>query len=273
MNQPNHSQNSDYLRKDQYKDSRNLGDRAQLHRRFSNNPVSWSTWIFKLLDLQIGDQVLECGSGPGWLWRNNLDRIPEHCQIMLTDLSSGMVQEAENSLASSSHDFSFKEVDITKLPFDDDSFDIVIANHMLYHVSDRRQALSEVQRVLRTSGYLVATTVGRGHMQEVRDLAVQLSPELVDLNQKFSVTFTLENGRSQLEPWFFPIELHLYPSILNVTEVEPVISYALSSSQAKALVTEAGIQSTTKLLERIIAEKGVFQITTNSGLFKARCNK
>ncbi len=271
MNSSAHHQNTNYLRNDQYKDSRNLGDRAQLHLRFSNNPVGWSAWIFTLLDLQADSKVLECGSGPGWLWRSNLDQIPVGCQITLTDLSPGMVREAEKSLIISDHDFSFKEADITKLPFKNDSFDIVIANHMLYHVPDRKQGLSEVQRVLRPGGCLVASTVGQGHMQEIRDLVITLSPELAEVYQSFSPTFTLENGRSQLEPWFSSIECHRYESALKVTEVDPILSYALSSSEARAYVDEEKIQNATQIIEAIIAEQGSFQITTNSGLFRAYC--
>jgi len=272
MGPTNRYQNADYLRGDQYKNSRNLGDRAQLHHRFSTNPVNWLNWIFPFLDLQSQSNVLECGSGPGWLWRNNLDRIPDECCITVTDLSPGMVDEAKESLASSDHDFTFQETDIANLPFEDDSFDVVVANHMLYHVPDRNKALSETQRVLKPNGLLVATTVGKDHMHELRELARQLAPELENSFKQANITFTLENGRAQLEPWFASVELHYYESNLKVTEVEPILAYVLSSSEVRASVDEQSIQSATLELERMIFERGTFNISTNSGLFRARSN-
>ena len=92
-------QNTKYLRGDQYRDSQNLGARAQLHQRFSKDSNGWFRWVMSFLGLEQGIEVLECGCGPGWLWRNNLDALPIECQITLTDLSPGMVAEAQNWLA------------------------------------------------------------------------------------------------------------------------------------------------------------------------------
>ena len=38
----------------------------------------------------------------------------------------------------------YETIDIEKIPYSDESFDLVIANHILEHVSDPRQALSEI---------------------------------------------------------------------------------------------------------------------------------
>lgn len=51
-----------------------------------------------------------------------------------------------------------QRLDVQALPFNDASFDLVIANHLLEHVTDPMQALSELYRVLRPSGVLVAQT-------------------------------------------------------------------------------------------------------------------
>jgi ubiquinone/menaquinone biosynthesis C-methylase UbiE len=43
--------------------------------------------------------------------------------------------------------------DITALPFDDDSFDVVLCSHVLEHVEGEQQALAEIQRVLKPGGW------------------------------------------------------------------------------------------------------------------------
>ncbi|MCZ7671197.1 MAG: methyltransferase domain-containing protein [Chloroflexi bacterium] len=92
--------------------------------------MNWQEWVFDQMALQPGMTVLECGCGPGWLWRENLARIPAGCQITLTDFSEGMVAEAEAALAGSP-DFRFQTMNIEEIPLPMTSFDVVVANHML----------------------------------------------------------------------------------------------------------------------------------------------
>ena len=49
-------------------------------------------------------------------------------------------------------------VDMLAIPFSDQSFDLVIANHVLEHVSDDGKALSEIHRVLRVGGHAILQT-------------------------------------------------------------------------------------------------------------------
>jgi SAM-dependent methyltransferase len=49
------------------------------------------------------------------------------------------------------------EVDITRLPMGDESYDVVIANHVLEHIDDDRRAMRELFRVLRAGGIALLT--------------------------------------------------------------------------------------------------------------------
>ena len=69
--------------------------------------------------------------------------------------------------------------DVQALPFADGEFDSAVAAWMLFHVPDLDRALSELARVLRPGGRLVAVTNGSGHLQELRDL---LGVEPFDFN-------------------------------------------------------------------------------------------
>jgi len=60
--------------------------------------------------------------------------------------------------------------DVQALPFEDASFDCVVAAWMLYHVPDVERALAEIARVLRPGGRLVAVTNSSRHYQELREL-------------------------------------------------------------------------------------------------------
>ena len=45
--------------------------------------------------------------------------------------------------------FAYEIIDAQAIPYGTQRFDIVIANHMLYHVPDRAQAIAEMRRVLK----------------------------------------------------------------------------------------------------------------------------
>ncbi|MCM1427309.1 MAG: class I SAM-dependent methyltransferase [Eubacterium sp.] len=77
---------------------------------------------------------------------------------MLTDFSEGMIQTAHSNIG----DFpnvTYRVVDIQEIPYEMNSFDIVIANMMLYHVPDLAKGLSEVKRVLKESGRFYCATL------------------------------------------------------------------------------------------------------------------
>jgi SAM-dependent methyltransferase len=267
-------QDRDYLVQDQYKDASNLGARAQLHQRFSVSPVQWSSWLFDHFALQAGEFLLECGCGPGGLWVSNLNRLPHGCQFTLTDLSPGMVETAQANLDGRGYDFRFQVADIQALPFNDAVFDVVIANHMLYHVPDLDKGLSEVHRVLKPGGRFFAATNGRNHMRELYEMGGALFPELrnykMERVEAQDEVFRLENGRERLEPYFTGVILHRFEDWLEVTEVQPLLDYVLSSSEIRAAVTDDIYRQATAYFEAIIADQGAIKISKESGLFEAR---
>ncbi len=263
MSQSKAYQDIRYLKQKQYKDSANLDARAELHRRFSTAVIGWHKWVFDQLDLQPNSRILECGCGPGWMWQRQLQHIPAGCSITLTDLSDGMIAEAEAALADSDHDFTFKTANIEELPFADNAFDIVIANHMLYHVPDLDKGLAEAARVLAKNGRFYAATNGDEHMQELLVLRQMTEAD------RWKLSFRLENGRSLLAPHFNNITLSLYEDSLDVTEVEPLIAYLLSLKHAKSAEWEAGVRRARQKVEQAIRENGRYHISKSSGLFIA----
>ncbi len=266
-------QDAYYLQRNQYRDSSNLDARAALHRRFSTAVTDWQPWVFELLALEPEMRVLECGCGPGWLWRENVARLPEGCHITLTDLSPGMVAEAEAALAGSGHRFDFQPANIQALDFADDTFDVVVANHMLYHVPDLPQALAEVRRVLKPNGRLLAATNGDKHMAElatlVPDSLRQTVASLRMRGQGERLAFRLENGRAILEPYFDTIALHLYEDSLWITEVEPLLAYAFSMIKPDEDLPETAVNQLREAWAAKIEVEGGIHISKHSGVFVA----
>jgi SAM-dependent methyltransferase len=255
----------DYLHTTQYKDASNLSARAALHRRFSTNPIPWQRWLWEQFDLPESCRVLDIGCGPGGLWLQNRKRIPAGWRVVLADFSPGILGKARQRLEAVGHPFRYAVADVQALPFPDGHFECVIANYMLYHVPDRARALGEIRRVLRPGGRLYAATHGHRYMRELWELLAQIG---VGTNrQSAPAEFGLENGEKQLAPHFEQIDLHRNEDALNITEAEPLIAYALSTSFAAAL--RPRLDAFRQLVEREIAAKGAIYMPKESGLFEA----
>jgi ubiquinone/menaquinone biosynthesis C-methylase UbiE len=272
---------------DQYRNACNLGARVALHQRFSTNTYGWHRWVLDQLHLPEACQILELGGGAGDLWMENLERMPEGWEIVLSDLSVGMVSQARRRLGGGRHRFRFGVIDAQSIPFERERFDAVIANHMLYHVPDRDRALAEIWRVLRPGGRLYASTVSHRHLVELDDLVARFDGALAFPRE---MTFRLENGAAQLARWFAEIELCRYEDALVVTESAPVVAYILSGRMSATGARQSKIARSppclrpvggtsdiggrrdefARFVEReLAASGGAFHVTKDSGLFVA----
>ena len=256
-----------YLKTDQYKDSSNLDARVEIHKRFSTNPYGWFNWVFDALaKLSADAKILELGSGPAHLWQNCSSRIPAGWDITLSDLSAGMVDAAWRNLVVTGRSYNFKEIDAQSIPFEDETFDAVIANFMLYHVPDRPKAIAEIERVLKPGGRLIAATVGDHHIQEMMEVLRKV--HISKTWESYANPFTLESGLEQLKPFFPNVTLSRYEDNLQVTETEPIMAYIRSSLRATEL-SESELAQVRVDLEKELKEKGRIFITKDSGLFEA----
>ena len=257
-----------YLITKQYPNAANLQTRISLHKKFSTNTTGWFPWVFDHLNLPPTCRILELGCGPGNLWLENMTHIPTGWQLTLSDFSAGMLEQTRHHLHNQPHAFTFERINAQSIPHEDDEFDAVVANHMLYHVPDRTRALSEIRRVLKPGGHFYATTVREGHMQELSILLHKFDPSLGIDFDKTIVEFTLENGRSQLEACFSNIAVQRFNDELIITEASPLADYNMSGFglNAAAARRDAFIEFIVTEMEQ---NNGIIRITKDSGIFIA----
>lgn len=264
--------NPEYLKNYQYLDAQNLTARIDLHRRFSTNHQDWFCWVFDQFNLQPPVSILELGCGSGLLWKTNMGRIPAGYQIFLSDFSPGMVTQARPNSDTAHQLFHYSVLDAQAIPFQAACFDLVVANHMLYHIPDRPLAIKDIHRVLKPGGKLLAATNGLNHMGEIHQLLLRLDPSLAyHTEHAFGVNeFTIENGASQLAPWFDNIQITPFEGSLEVTEAAPLIAYILSMNTAPHIkVTSQQISNLRDEINRDINLRGSYHITKSTALFVA----
>lgn len=99
-------------------------------------------------------RALEIGAGTGFFMLNLMQAGLARTGVV-TDISPGMVEVAVRNGTALGLDVSGKVADAETLPFDDESFDLVVGHAVLHHIPDVELALREVLRVLRPGGRFV----------------------------------------------------------------------------------------------------------------------
>ena len=214
--------------KNQYQNATNISSRINLHSLYSQNKQGWFPWIFEQCRISPGLRILELGCGDGTLWTDNLSLLPEDIFITLSDISSGMLRDARRAIGSSDTRFAFRAFDCRKIPCKDESFDLVIANHVLFYCDDIPAVLKDVRRVLAPGGRFLCSAYGKAHMQEVSQLVQDFDERIVLSADRLYERFGRENGQSILAPFFPKAQWLSYEDCLLVQDAEPLISYVLS---------------------------------------------
>ena len=214
--------------KTQYQSATNISARIRLHRDYSTNPYGWFPWIYDQCRITDGLRVLELGCGDGTLWSENLARLPEQVQILLSDISEGMLRDARRRLGTEDPRFSFQAFDCGHIPCADQSFDRILANHVLFYCEDLPAVLSEIRRVLAPGGVFLCSAYGSRHMQEISALVQRFDSRIVLSADKLYEHFGLENGESMLRRHFSDVRLLRYEDSIELNRAEPLIEYILS---------------------------------------------
>lgn len=214
--------------KNQYQNASNISSRISLHSLYAQNPKGWFPWIYEQCQICSGMKVLEVGCGDGTLWMQNKKLIPENVEITLSDVSEGMLRDARRALGTEDTRFDFRVLDCQQIPCPEQSFDLVMANHVLFYCEDIGKALNEIYRVLKPEGRLVCSTYGSDHMKEVSELVHGFDEHIVLSADKLYERFGRENGAEILADYFPEAEWRTYEDSLVVPEPEPLISYILS---------------------------------------------
>lgn len=232
-----HLTNMEKSLKSQYQNANNISARIRLHRDYSTNEQGWFPWVYEKVEEtlhiststnNLDNNILELGCGNGALWRENIEKIPANISITLSDISEGMIREVRRSIGRKDKRFSYKTFDCHKIPFENDSFDCVIANHVLFYCEKIDQVCKEIKRVLKPNGIFICSTYGTKHMKEITELVQGFDERIVLASENLYDRFGLENGKEILSKHFSDVTLENYEDEIVIRQAEPIIEYILS---------------------------------------------
>ena len=204
--------------------------RREIDRTYGNPVRNFPMWMLSKHKPWHGDEVvLDVNPSTGVYYDLLLEHAP-NSQYFATDMTFSMLKHTrQHDHAEEMH---INLSDMYQLPYPDNTFDIIIADHVLYHLDHLDVALDELHRVLRSDGLLLASTDSQFTMGEFDTLtrrALTLlgrPPRSNDIYYgRFVESFALENGAVQLARNFQGVARYELPSTLVFNETKPVIDF------------------------------------------------
>jgi len=255
------SDDADYV-KEQYATDNNLAIRIRTHELYTEPKRDFTAWVLDQIAWRGDELVVDVGCGAGAYVEAVQARAHRY---IAGDLSHGMLQ----AIAAPTR----VNLDAQRLPIAGSSIDVLLANHMLYHVPDKERAIAEFARVLRPGGKLLAATNSASTMMELPRLAQQLATQLGRESEPAwsPLEFTLENGAAFLQRHFARVERIDLPSALVFREAQPLIDYVATSPRSMGGFDEDdedlwGVLR--ELVEAEIAARGAFRVNKLTGVFR-----
>jgi len=131
---------------EQYGADSNLHCRIRVKQLFSTGKQGWANFLLECFCLTSNQRILELGCGNAVFWKAVSNRIPTEIKLTLSDFSPGMIESAKSNTSSLGFVDEYAVIDAQNIPYENNTFDIVIANYMLYHVPNTEKALREISR-------------------------------------------------------------------------------------------------------------------------------
>jgi len=115
----------------------------------------YAEYVAGLINPEGIESVLEIACGTGRLTKHLREHLPVPIRLVASDFSADMLAVAKKVLNDDT--IEYKEADAQNLPFEDNSFDMVLMQFGIMFVPDKDKAFSEIYRVLKPGGKLYFT--------------------------------------------------------------------------------------------------------------------
>ena len=124
-----------HLKEKSYKTAEKLNIRIETHQKYTQPKVEFYDWVLDQIEWGGDETVFDIGCGSG-LYASHVSKRCD--RYFACDLSHGMLQDG----AGKSH--KCVNLDAMGIPLADSSADVVLANHMIYHIPNQEKGVAAV---------------------------------------------------------------------------------------------------------------------------------
>ncbi len=238
----------------------------------------WSELMVDHAGTKEGDRLLDVGCGSGAAARYAAQIVGKQGSVSAIDFNAGMIAYAKSKDANAEIDW--HQGDVTDMPYEDNTFDVIVGNQLLQFLPEKEDGLAEMKRVLSQDGHLTLNVYCASHRNpahaavgkalENRNIDAKgvLHPfsyndpvVLGDLLQKIGF-HDVSVVRKQMDSYFSSAE-----NFIDCLAVGgPSSRHALEQLDAEGLKSLKA-EATETLAEFVDAEKGLRVITASNMAF------
>ena len=249
---------------------------SEIIQKYSTNKEDIREVALSDINLSEVRKVLDLGCGFGFIAQKISKRVAKDASIIGMDACPENSNSFLDCVSGENKVVKFYHYQINdKLPYGDNSFDLIVASYSLYFFVD---ILPEISRILRPEGIFITIT----HFE---DSFIQLytaakmegkNTPLAKLIRKFSA----ENGRKILTPYFTEIEKIEYKNELHFRKgnINDLLEYTRFKLPLMALGQDLQDRSTDvklpskmeKLIEETLMTQGYVNINKSDAVFRCR---
>jgi SAM-dependent methyltransferase len=182
-----------------------------------------------------------------------------------------MVNSARDELKEYNHQFEFEVADACQTPFEDNQFQMILANHMLPLIENKDLVFSEINRLLSDNGFAYASTASARNFRELHDITNEFDKRIVFDHSSAFQSFSLENGENVLSSYFNVVNKYIYQNDVIIKNSEPLILYLASCFTGEQFdIYINKLDDFRSYLDSIIRKSAEIRITNERVLFKFR---
>ncbi|RKM61486.1 MerR family transcriptional regulator [Butyrivibrio sp. CB08] len=256
----------------QYKSDDNLKKRISIHD-YSTAETEWFHWLFEKEQVRPGMKILDIGCGNATLWKRVAALLPEDLEVHLVDYSDGMLKCAREVAADITQEYPEKNLrfviekrDAADFSYPTSGFDLIMANHMLYHVAreHRLQLYPKIKSLLAEGGRFTCTLIGQQHMKEMHDFVTEYYPGIKFPSGAFDIW--LETAREELKSYFNVLSVEEHENDLYVPDEQLIFNYVASYSEEAKERISRDKEAFFKRVQSKMNEDGTMYIHKSTGV-------
>ena len=263
--------NKNYLKEQQYKTTKYLEARIEIHT-FTENKKSFHQWLYEKYNFnnKLKDKlkILDVACGTGVFWKQNSEEAKNlNYDLIMTDFAESMLDKSKKNLSDAGIEAKFEIADVENLSKYKSQFDIILCHNAVYHAEDKKLALQNLKDCMSDDKNSIVglTTNSEKHMLNVYEIGRKLDKNFP--TDRIIDSWTEEVADKML-PEFFEYEKIIEEEKLKVTDLDILMNYVASGVEPRNIkLKESFYDEYREIAKKEIDENGFFQIIKRSPLY------
>lgn len=238
--------------------------------------ADWAPHVVEMGDVSAGHSVLDAACGTGIVARTAAQRVGPDGRVVGADLNQAMLTVAQRACPG----VELRQADITSLPFDDATFDVVLCQMALMFFPDRTAAIREMRRVVKPHGTVVIMVPSSLDAQPAYRPLVELvarhaGPEAVAMLSAYWACGDIDELlRTTRDAGLETLSTRTRMGTARFDSIDEFVSVEVESTPVRERLTDdeydAVRREANHVLEEFVAADGTAQIPIEGHLLAAR---